>query len=128
MIVITINACRRHHYRHCEKFNLRHNLIFMERSGTLPLRGRAAMRTVGKKIMKDVDHSENDNQWLVTPEGNNTENAEEDNCDFPTYFELSNLQVGCGVNNGSRGEHHQGVSGSQGGAGYASKGAKRGFP
>ena len=53
--------------------------------------------------------------------------SEEDNCNFPTYFDLFNLQVGCSVNNGSRGEYHQGVSGSQGGAGYASKGAKRGF-
>ena len=36
MIVITINACRRHHYRHCEKFNLRHNLILIEGRGLSP--------------------------------------------------------------------------------------------
>ena len=47
---------------------------------------------------------------------------------FRLFFNCPIVQVGCGVNNGSRGEHHQGVSGSQGGAGYASKGAKRGFP
>ena len=78
-------------------------------------------------IIQSMIYIDNHSGWLhlkVTKE----KNAEEDNCNFPTYFDLSNLQVGRSVNNGSWGEHHQGVSGSQGGAGYASKCAKRGFP